>query len=70
MFFINHLTLTSVVFEWNILRNISGSRTNLTLTSVVFELKVNGILGINVDLTLTSVVFEFEINKDKSDLVF
>ena len=55
-----YLTLTSVVFEFNIDSNKYYLYGDLTLTSVVFEFLGNpNITCSRVDLTLTSVVFEF-----------
>ena len=54
-----HLTLTSVVFEYDNCSFVFGVSTYLTLTSVVFELlhMVDKLADIFY-LTLTSVVFE------------
>ena len=56
---ISHLTLTSVVFEWEKIICLSDVSWNLTLTSVVFEFKLKFLVSlVSGYLTLTSVVFE------------
>ena len=59
-----HLTLTSVVFEYSKAPISLSKPFYLTLTSVVFELKKPPKFDIIfTDLTLTSVVFEFHSYK-------
>ena len=59
---LSYLTLTSVVFEFEIELKDFRKKKNLTLTSVVFECEdiiLQKFIGSN--LTLTSVVFEYKI---------
>ena len=55
----SNLTLTSVVFEFDVFTFCCKPCYNLTLTSVVFEFgKWSSVFEYIFDLTLTSVVFE------------